>query len=56
MVVRSWGPGRRLTTKKQEGCLGGDGDVPEVDGDDSKMMLQSCVPLLNCLPLPTKKK
>ena len=35
MVVRSWGPGRRLTTKKQEGCLGGDGDVLDADGDDS---------------------
>lgn len=42
--------------KKQKGCLGGDGDVRDVDGDDSKTMLQSCVHLLNCLPLPTKKK
>lgn len=56
VVVRSWGPGRRLTTKKQKGCFQGDGDVRDVDGDDSKTMLQSCVHLLNCLPLPTKKK
>lgn len=56
VVVGSWGPGRRLTTKKQRGCLGGDGDVRDVDGNDSKTVLQSCVHLLNCLPLPTKKK